>query len=309
MIEIKRVKKVWGRGGHSAFTDLCWFRGAFWLVFREASGHMSEDGIVVVLKSDDGFEWQLAAELAQNAKDLRDPKLVVGPDQRLMMTVAAVMPKSEGGSVQSYIYFSGDGEQWSAPKPVGRVNDWIWRTRFIGEQGYAVSYCYQLESATLYRLNDDDGFDLWCDPLLSKAQHGLGYPNEHDLFPIEGGQMGCLLRRDADSFSAQLGVSHQPFKQWRWYDLDVAIGGPVVLPLADRRFLTVVRLNGPERTSVCELHIDKPRIEEILELPSGGDCSYAGLIERNGSIWCSYYSSHEDKASIYMAELELGVHR
>ena len=41
----------------------------------------------------------------------------------------------------------------------------------------------------------------------------------------------------------------------------------------------------------------------FLELPSGGDTSYPGLVWYDGILWVSYYSSHEGKTSIYLAKL------
>lgn len=307
MIKLKQVRKVWDRGGHNAFTDICWFKNHFWLVFREASHHISDDGIVVVLKSKDGIHWELSTELKLSGSDLRDPKLVVMPDQRLLMTVAGVKRAMDGAPLQSYLYFSDDGVNWAEPKPVGLLNHWLWRTRFIGGLGYGVSYNSSLEVTTLYKLNDQYDFDKLCDPLFSLQEQGLGYPNEHDLFPLADNKMGCLLRRDADTATAQLGVANAPFVDWAWQDLGVKIGGPVVLPLNNGSLLTVVRLYEPARTSVCELDEKTSSLKELLPLPSGGDTSYAGLVEHNGRIWCSYYSSHEGKAAIYVAELDAGL--
>ena len=45
--------------------------------------------------------------------------------------------------------------------------------------------------------------------------------------------------------------------------------------------------------------------EPVLWLPSGGDCSYAGMVEYEGVLWMSYYSSHEGKTSIYLAQIEV----
>ena len=42
---------------------------------------------------------------------------------------------------------------------------------------------------------------------------------------------------------------------------------------------------------------------ECLELPSGGDTSYAGMVLDDGLLWISYYSSHEEKTSIYLAKV------
>jgi len=43
---------------------------------------------------------------------------------------------------------------------------------------------------------------------------------------------------------------------------------------------------------------------ELLRLPSGGDTSYPGLVWHGGLLWVSYYSSHEGRASIYLARCE-----
>jgi hypothetical protein len=43
----------------------------------------------------------------------------------------------------------------------------------------------------------------------------------------------------------------------------------------------------------------------VLVLPSGGDNSYPGMAWHDGTLWLSYYSSHEGKASIYLAEIAL----
>ena len=44
--------------------------------------------------------------------------------------------------------------------------------------------------------------------------------------------------------------------------------------------------------------------EHVLELPSGGDTSYPGMVMHQGLLWMSYYSSHEaHKTSIYLAKI------
>ncbi|MCR8923226.1 hypothetical protein NO559_10605 [Dasania sp. GY-MA-18] len=307
MFSVASVKKVWDRGEHNAFTDLCYFNGFFWLVFREGQAHISDDGRIVILRSRDGESWQWVTELAMANRDLRDPKIVVTPQQELLITAASVHGKAKALVFQSYIYRSRDGLNWSAAKAVGREGDWLWRTRFIDGEGYAVSYSLEQESSTLYKMNADDSYSPYVDPLFSKAQNALGLPNEHDLFSLPNGELCCLLRRDADSASAQLGRSKPPYKNWRWRDLGVHTGGPVALVLSNQTIILAVRLLKPERTSICTLDVEAGKVEELLSLPSQGDSSYAGLVEHEGKLWCSYYSSHEGKTSIYMAELLLAA--
>jgi hypothetical protein len=45
--------------------------------------------------------------------------------------------------------------------------------------------------------------------------------------------------------------------------------------------------------------------EPALQLPSGGDTSYPGMVWHEGILWMSYYSSHEGKTSIYLARIRL----
>ncbi|WP_339671071.1 hypothetical protein [Dasania marina] len=304
MLALVSVKKVWDRGEHNAFTDLCYFENCFWLVFREGQAHVSNDGRIVVLKSSNGVDWQCAAELTMASIDLRDPKIVVTPAQQLLITtVGADRSCDDKVGLQSYLYHSKDGQQWSTPQAVGREHDWIWRTRFIDGVGYGVSYKPSAESTTLYKMNADYSYSPYVDPLFSKAQNGLGYPNEHDLFSLANGELCCLLRRDADSASAQLGRSVAPYTQWQWRDLGIHTGGPVALLLSNQQLLLAVRLLKPERTSLCSLDVEAGKVKELITLPSKGDSSYAGLVEHEGKVWCSYYSSHEGKTSIYMAEL------
>ena len=57
--------------------------------------------------------------------------------------------------------------------------------------------------------------------------------------------------------------------------------------------------------SLLWLDVKTGRLTEFLKLPSGGDCSYPGLVLHEGLLWVSYYSSHEGKTSIYLAKVQL----
>jgi hypothetical protein len=48
--------------------------------------------------------------------------------------------------------------------------------------------------------------------------------------------------------------------------------------------------------------------EPVLTLPSGGDCSYPGMVWHDDRLWISYYSSHEGKTSIYLAKVDPSFH-
>lgn len=308
-LRLQHVQKIWDRGLHNAFTDLCYFNEQYWLVFREASEHVSADGTIIVLSSKDSKEWKQVASLSLADYDLRDPKIITTPDNRLLITCGGAKHTLEGRPLQSFVVYSNDGSEWSDPKPVGDIGQWLWRTRFINNDGYGVAYDPGAQSTTLYKLVSNE-YLPWVDPLFSKATQGLGYPNEHDLFQLPDGRMACLLRRDADTATAQLGTAKSPYRDWQWQDLGIRIGGPVAIPIttlsAGFAILSAVRLYEPARTALCWLNVEDNTLTEALVLPSGGDTSYAGLVQNENKILCSYYSSHEEKSSIYLAEIELG---
>ena len=43
--------------------------------------------------------------------------------------------------------------------------------------------------------------------------------------------------------------------------------------------------------------------DSLIDLPSGGDCSYPGFLLDGERLWVAYYSSHEGNTSLYLAEI------
>jgi hypothetical protein len=132
------------------------------------------------------------------------------------------------------------------------------------------------------------------------------HPNETALVFRPDDTCLCLLRRDGKPGSGELGVARPPYVNWEWKDLGVAIGGPQMIRLPDSRLVAAARLyDGAVRTSLLWLDPGAGKLTEFLKLPSGGDCSYPGLVWHDGLLWVSYYSSHEGKTSIYLAKVRL----
>ena len=137
-------------------------------------------------------------------------------------------------------------------------------------------------------------------------RHDAESPGEHSLVFLEDDTCLCLLRRDAGTFTAQLGRSRPPYRAWTWRDLSVRVGGPHLIRLPDGRIVAGTRLHeGGVRTALCRLDPEAATLNEILALPSGGDTSYPGFVRHDGVLWVSYYSSHEEKTCVYLARLRL----
>lgn len=300
--EAVEVRKVWDAAPHQAFTDLTRHRDRWLCVFREGAAHVSPDGAIRVLSSEDGRAWRSIARVTKPDADLRDPKIVVAPDGRLMLLAAGAMHPPSKVKHQTYVWFSKDGERWEGPHPIGEPNIWLWRV--VWHEGTAYGVGYATDDRRLVRLyTSKDGLS-WR--VLVDRLFETGFPNESALVFQPDGTALLLLRRDGEDASAQLGTARPPYRRWKWKDLGVQVGGPQMLRLPDGRLLAAVRLyDGQVRTSLAWLDPEAGTLTEHLKLPSGGDTSYAGLVWHEGKLWISYYSSHEGRTSIYVATARL----
>lgn len=293
---------IWHAGEHNAFTDLIAWRSALWCVFREGSAHVSPDGAFRLLRSvDQGLNWQSVAVLQHPAADLRDPKLSIMPDGRLVLSGAGALHDQRQASHQSFYWLSTDGIHWSAATAIGEPNFWLWRLTWWQQQAFALGYhCVNPATSRLYHARGD----LQFSPLADIYQGS--YANESSILFDTDGQALCLLRRDPEP--GLVGRSQPPYRHWQWQEIGVRIGGPHWLRLTDGRLLACVRLyDDPIRTSLCWIDERSAKLTEALALPSGGDCSYAGMLVQNEQLYLSYYSSHTGKTAIFFSSLPLAA--
>ena len=298
--ELVEVTRIWGQGPHNAFTDLIRYKGRWYCGFREAKAHVSPDGALRILSSSDGRVWESAA-LLSSTSDLRDPKLAIMPDGRLMMTTYSVVRESPQIPARSLAWFSSDGREWGEPVQIGDPKMWLWRVTW--HRGTAYSVGYDGKTTRLYASRDGVHFQTHVEKLFDQD-----YPNETSILFLSDETALCLLRRDGKDgkgATALLGSARPPYRAWKWKDLGVRIGGPHMIRLPDGRIVAAGRLHGPVRTGLCWLDVEAGKLTEFLTLPSGGDTSYPGLVFHEGLLWISYYSSHEGKTSIYLAKVKL----
>ena len=291
------VAKIWDAAPHNAFTDLVRFKDKWFCTFREATGHVSGDGKARVIASADGAVWSSVALIERSGCDLRDSKFCITPDNRLMMTVCRVSAKS----YQSLTLFSGDGVEWSNETEVADPGFWLWRVTWNKKRAYGAGYGCADTNKFIRIYASDDGRKFTA---LSANAYNRGYPNESTMVFLPDDTCLCVTRRDEDSKTAMLGKSKPPYADWAWSDLGRHIGGPNLLRLPDGRIVAGGRTEWGQ-TALHWLNPDAGALTEFLQLPSGGDASYPGLVWRNDLLWVSYYSSHEQKTSIYLAKIEL----
>ncbi len=298
------VRKIWDQAPHNAFTDLIYYKGRWICAFREGAAHVSPDGSIRVIASRDGGKWESAALIGSGAADLRDAKLSIAPDGRLMLLAAGALHQPAAAKHESMVWFSSDGGSWTGPVKVGDPNVWLWRVTWNAGMALGVGYDTMARGfVRLYRGNRAAKFETLAPSLFER-----GYPNESSIVFLPDNTALCLLRRDEGTRSGQLGRARPPYTDWTWQDLGVRIGGPQMIRLPDGALAAAVRLyDGKTRTALCSVDAAAGKLKELLTLPSGGDTSYAGMVHRKGVLWVSYYSSHEGKTSIYLARVRPGT--
>ena len=303
-VKLVEVKKIWDEAPHNAFTDLVRFQDRWFCVFREGQGHVSPDGALRVITSPDGEKWESAALITSPNSDLRDAKITVTPDGRLMLAGAEAINVPTTHRHQSLVWFSADGQTWSEKHEVGDRDNWLWRITWHKDRAYGFGYGCRNDNRGIRLFTSLDGKSF--ETLVDKASVEGTYPNETSLVFLADDRCYCLLRQDGQPNNGYLGTSRPPYTEWNWQKLGARIGGPHTIRLPDGRFVAAVRLYDQRvRTSLCWIDPAVGTLSEFLVLPSGGDTSYAGLVWHDNLLWVSYYSSHEGRTSIYLAKVQI----
>lgn len=299
--KIVSVQKIWDEAPHNAFTDLIRFQDKWYCTFREGRGHVGGDGKLRVLTSTDGGKWESAALLAEKGIDLRDPKLSITPDKRLMIVAGgSIYQNKKFIGRQPRVAFSKNGRNWTHTQRVLVEGEWLWRVTWHDGRAYGVS-------RSLPTGKEDSVATLWTsrDGLHYELITQLDVPdraNETTLRFLPDGKMLALVRREKGNQRGWIGTSSRPYKQWKWHETEHRLGGPNFIRLPNGSLWAASRSYvGSAKTVLARFGSDV--YEPILTLPSGGDCSYPGLAWHDGILWMSYYSSHEGKSSIYLAKI------
>jgi len=322
-IHVDSVRKVFDDGMHNAFTDLCWFRGELYLTFRSCpDGHMVfPTSKIVVLRSPDGGEWRKVFEFSAPLRDVRDPHFMVFMGKLHVYSGAWLCNPCEPGrhdmnDMLGYAAWTADGRAWEGPRSLeGTYGHYIWRAAAFGAKAYLCGRrCRDFtptedgapsrpirESALL---ESDDGL-VWK---WTGIFHGDGGDETAFVFE-EDGEIVAVARTKAN---AQLCQARPPYRQWTHADLGRFVGGPLLARWGKRLLVGGRKRVADDQPRTVLSWLVDGRLEDVVELPSGGDNSYPGFAafsETRGLV--SWYSSHEGSGgktapcSIYLAEVSL----
>lgn len=314
-----QTELIWDNGTYNAFPSIEKFNGQYFITFREGESHIFNsqgiaDGRIRVLVSRNGKNWKSVTLMSKEGFDLRDPKLSVTAEGKLMLIIdGSVYVGKELTKTIPFVSFSSDGENFSDPEPVifdeniTDEHEWIWRVTWHEGVGYAVTYG---DHFALLKTTDGIHFSLVKE--LDVPQEL--FPNETTVRFLPDGRMALLVRTDKLGSKGKWGISEAPFTDWTWKDLPIALGGPEFVVLPDGTIIAGTRsYHIPSKPKTILMKGDEEgTFEEIRILPSGSDCSYPGFLLVGKELWVVYYSSHEllrpdgkTRAGIYFTKIPL----
>lgn len=352
-MRINWLKKIFNKNHHDAFTDLNRIDNQLFLCFRRASDHHSGDGTIVLQQL--SLHGKLISQKVFTLlnSDLRDPKIYILQDKSLLLTAYARKTECDGDGHTSTIsentYWHGtysdtiDSVNWHHQGFFATPFHWCWRLTWHEQLIYSLAYERKTENLYLYCGPNLREFTALTPPVMSRTEHGLGYPNESDLcFTSNSSQTlaTAIVRRDADTFSTQLGKSIPPFSKWQWQALPIYLASPRILAISKDEFLIAARYEhgsltklSPQQTQILDYYasanekkdyiddelktglfaLDKKtnQLSFLLALPSADDNGYPGVVldtvnlNETTGLWISYYSTPEKgKTQVYIAYVD-----
>ncbi|MBX2925076.1 MAG: hypothetical protein KF746_22940 [Chitinophagaceae bacterium] len=309
------ITKVWDKAPHNAFPDLFQHKKYFYATFRESTSHVGNenDGKVRVVRSKDLKKWETVTQFHLPGIDIREARLSAMPDGRMLVTVAAgVWKDNQYLSLEPYVSYSDrSGNTFTALEKaeidpvIKRELDWIWRVTWHNGTGYGVMYqTYPGHrggewKAHLLKTTDGKKYEQVVELPVD------GNPNECTIRFDKAGKMYILIRRESKDKMGVMATADYPYKGFSFQPLKWRLGGPNFIFLNDHELIIGSRFHEEKTCTALFLTDLQGNAKKIIRLPSNGDSSYPGLVIYKKKLWALYYSSHEGKTSIYMAEVPL----
>lgn len=308
--ELVSVEKIWDKAGHASFTDITRFQNLFYCCFREAASPTSTDGVIRVLISSRGKEWIDQGTVSEAGTDLRDPKIIVTPDEKRLYLSCEGLSATQGR--QPRYATTMDGKVWTPLQKLLVKGDWLWRASInpADKRFFGVSYNIHPNSGgpapekdwSLKAYASKDG-SVWQ---LASILNVPDQAGETTLRFLKDGTALALVSKQGGDRKGVIGTAKAPYRDWTWAPTGLPLGGPNFIELPDGRLIAGSRGFGAKPGPHMVLFAMTPTgLTPILELPSGGDCSYPGLVWHDDLLHVTYYSSHEGKAAIYYAVVKV----
>lgn len=301
-LRVTRARKIYCDGHHNAFTGMARLGDRFFVTFRSAVDHVSLEGKIRVIASEDRDDWQPIHLAGRPNTDLRDPKLATFRGNVLcyFAAVPVVDGKRKGDGRVSMVARSSDGRTFDEPQVLEGISQgaWLWHVAPRGDMLYGTAYWHsegRRYDAGLYQSPDGIRWEKIADFPTPSSEVYLDFDAD--------GALWALVRNQFPANELVLCRAEPPYTELEVHKrMPTAVGGPMVKRLPIGCVMITRRWDPPGRrnlrTEVLWLP-DGGQLQSITRLPSGGDTSYATWVDLSpGHGIVSYYSSHEHKMDV-----------
>jgi hypothetical protein len=293
-LRVTRARKIYSDGNHNAFTGMARLGDRTFVTFRSGATHMTMDGKIRIIASQDLERWQPVNLAGKADIDFRDPKLVTFGGKLLCYFAAwrERRPKTPERGAVSMVVCSADGRTFEEPRAVEGVRPgaWLWHVAARGDMLYGAAYGGGVKAATLYRSKDGIQWEKATDFPTPSSEVYLDFAPDGVLWALA--RDGLTLCR-AETPYRELTVQNR---------FSMPQGGPLVKRLPTGCVIITRQWDPPGRRNLrSEISWlpDGGELRSVTRLPSGGDTSYAAWLDLGpGRAIVSYYSSHEHKMDV-----------
>lgn len=290
-LKVLRARKVYGDGRHNGMTGMARAFGRTFIAFRSGTSHLTPDGGIRVIVSDDDQRWSVVCEQFDDGFDLRDPKIIFW-DGGLRVYYAR---SAKGVSRTMHMRETRDGVTFGPPVQLTGIppGHWLWHLCPCGDKLFGTAYQRirgAVDQVGLY--GSIDGLD-WK---LNMPFPVLG--NEVYLDVDQDGTLWALVREDLLGSIPTLCSLLPPYTEFDTVTrLPMRLQGPMLKRFPGGSIIVGRQWDAPRyrnlRTAIWWVS-DREEMEPLAILPSGGDTSYAAWADAGpGRALLSYYSSHE----------------
>ena len=276
---------------YNAFTNMEFWHGKYYVVFRQGEKHTIARGKLILLESTDLENWTETIVLDRPSIDDRDNKLLSTPERLFLYTVPYAP-----GLLPTEVMYTEDGVSWSAPvdaTPPGISRAQFWKPK----EHNGMFYC-GADYGSSYLLKSTDAISWEVVSTITS----LYAPTETSIVFLKDGRLLALVR--TNGFSQAVGgfhISSPPYTSWApTIDDQHHFSGPSAELIGDT-IVVCARTQLPdwglvedvpggrgERTALSTFDVTTMSLSFPAMLPTerGGDSSYPGILptSRNRAV-------------------------
>jgi hypothetical protein len=291
--------KIWSGENYAAFTSLVFYNGCFYCAFRNANKHADvtgEDcGVIKIIKSKNGDEWESFLSFSEEKFDLRDPQLSITPEKKLLLIANKVHYKEGKANYrQTCSVFIDDSTKQLTLKPIGFYpnldRNWLWNIEWIDGNAYGFIY-----SPYFAFTKSQDGIHYRIIERINLSDS----PSEASLIKWKNKYV-AVVRRNTNSL---IGIYNK--NKWEWFDSQHRVACPKLIKIKGNLYVVGRHYGDKKQTAIFRIDMKRHILKYVFGIPCKTDCGYPGLVYKDDVLYITYYSGDGKKSDINLAKVKL----